>query len=342
VSHPRSLLSLRRGFTLIELLVVIAIIAVLIGLLLPAVQKVREAAARAQCSNNLKQIGIALHSYHDINHRFPPGGVGTVGTEESWGWGAFLLPQLEQENLYTLLGVANKTLSTLLTSGNTSLVQTPLKVFVCPSDSGGPLMDGDPSSTQAGGRGFSGNAKFSGHVAKSNYIGVCGFWSVENGWDYPNSKNNGVLVSCGGGDRVGFNDITDGTSNTFAVGERNYFCDQGAWVGNRNPTGSGAQGADYTMGAVSVALNSPDNTAAGTCVEGFASNHSGGANFLFCDGSVHFITNTIGYNDLGLNGTGVYLTKDPTKMTALASGAASLGVYQRLGIRNDKQPVTFE
>jgi prepilin-type processing-associated H-X9-DG protein len=240
--------------------------------------------------------------------------------------------------------VANQTLSTLLKNGGLALAQTPLKVFVCPSDSGGPLMDGDPSSYYPGGRTFDGLAGLSTtqRVAKSNYIGVCGFWSVENGWDYPNSKNNGVLVSCGGGDRVGINDITDGTSNTFAVGERNYFCDQGAWVGNRNPQGTGPHGSDFAMGAVSVPLNSPDNTAAGTCLEGFASNHSTGANFLFCDGSVHFITNTIGYNDLGLNGTGVYLTKDPTKMTALASGAASLGVYQRLGIRNDKQPVTFE
>jgi prepilin-type N-terminal cleavage/methylation domain-containing protein/prepilin-type processing-associated H-X9-DG protein len=337
VSHPRSILRSRRGFTLIELLVVIAIIAILIGLLLPAVQKVRESAARAQCSNNLKQIGIALHSYHDINHRFPPGGVGTLAKEESWGWGAFLLPQLEQENLYTLLGVANQTLSTLLKNGGLPLAQTPLKVFVCPSDSGGPLMDGDPTSAQSGGRDFDGLAALgsSSRVAKSNYIGVCGFFSVQSG-SASNTTNNGVLYSSS---RVGFNDITDGTSNTFAVGERNYYCDQGAWVGNRNPTGGGATGADYTMGVVSFPLNSPLN-GKNECIEGFASNHSGGANFLFCDGSVHFITNSIGYNTGPLTGTDQ--KGNAANMTTLATSAASLGVYQRLGIRNDKQPVTFE
>jgi prepilin-type N-terminal cleavage/methylation domain-containing protein/prepilin-type processing-associated H-X9-DG protein len=343
VSHPRSILRSRRGFTLIELLVVIAIIAVLIGLLLPAIQKVRESASRMQCTNNLKQIGIALHSYHDISHRFPPGGVGTLAKEESWGWGAFLLPQLEQGNLYTQLGVANRTLNTLLGSSQSGLVQTPLKVFVCPSDSGGPLMDGDPSSAKPGGRDFNGNAGFTGQVAKSNYIGVCGFFSANSGFDYPTSTNNGVLISCGGGGQVGFNDITDGTSNTFAVGERNYYCDQGAWVGNRNPKGAATDGADYTMGVISFPLNSPLN-GKNECVEGFASNHSGGANFLFCDGSVHFITNTIGYD----NGTtvtaltGVDQKGTVKRMTTLATSAASLGVYQRLGIRNDRQPVTFE
>src|SRR5690242_2517716 len=127
----------RTGFTLIELLVVIAIIGVLIGLLLPAVQKVREAAARTQCVNNLKQIGLACHSYHDANNSFPPGyidgnpaGPSTPDNDvgPGWGWAAFLLPYVEQQNLYKQINFSQG----VATGSNAALAQLPLKVYQCP------------------------------------------------------------------------------------------------------------------------------------------------------------------------------------------------------------------
>ncbi|HEY2253284.1 MAG TPA: DUF1559 domain-containing protein, partial [Planctomycetaceae bacterium] len=140
----------RRGFTLIELLVVIAIIAVLVGLLLPAVQQAREAARRAQCKNNLHQLGLALHNYHDMAGTLPPGWIGGATMPNRWGWGTMILPQLDQGTLYNALAGAqgmdiNSNMAmgfsaVMTTLPQPGLLQTVLPVYRCPSDGGEPTV----------------------------------------------------------------------------------------------------------------------------------------------------------------------------------------------------------
>ena len=267
----------RRGFTLVELLVVIAIIAILLGLLLPAVQKVRSAAARMQCQNNLKQIALAAHSYESPQGALPPGlTIFKAGEKLPYiGWLARLLPYIEQNALWrqSLEAYAERPFTpfSLPHLG----IQTPIKIYSCPADD----RQGSAHDTHQGYR-----------VAVSGYLGV-------NGTDY--KAANGVLYA---GSRVRFTDITDGTSNTLLAGERPPSPD--FWYGWWYASGQVNGGGDTNLGVRE--LKSPLGNYTSDCPAGpygyrdgkptqmcdlfhFWSLHTGGANFAFCDGSVRLI-----------------------------------------------------
>src|SRR5262245_10884289 len=254
----------RRGFTLIELLVVIAIIAILIGLLLPAVQIVRESAARTQCRNNLKQVGLALHSYHDVHKRFPPGyvsGVTSAGAETGpgWGWAAQILDHLEQAPLRRQIRF-DLEIGDALNSGPRALGVPGL---LCPSDD---TVGTFPTE----GRVLT--------VAHANYVGIFGDNEIE---DNPGA-GNGLFFR---NSRVRIGDIRDGTSNTLMVGERSSNLSKATWVGS-------VTGADESRSLIlGAADHTPNDPVAHR--EDFWSRHSQGVNFLFADGSVQNINNTI-------------------------------------------------
>jgi prepilin-type N-terminal cleavage/methylation domain-containing protein/prepilin-type processing-associated H-X9-DG protein len=268
----RSPLPPRKGFTLIELLVVIAIIAILIGLLLPAVQKVREAAARAQCANNLKQIGLALHNYHDSYQHLPPPRGNHVPTPlftEFRGWMCEVLPYIEQDNL------ARQMYTNPWYVGFFGTFNRPVQNYLCPSDPRNLLNIPN------------------GNGALTSYLGVTGSDNDVNAQF--NGPTNGIFDVSSRGIRL--TDVTDGTSNTLMVGERpptaNLF--EGWWgasdydnlLSTRQLYGDlfGAGGCVlpglFRPGSVSGPCNGDGNH--------FWSFHSGGANWVFGDGSVHFL-----------------------------------------------------
>ena len=308
------------GFTLIELLVVIAIIAVLIALLLPAVQQAREAARRSQCKNNLKQIGLALHNYLDVYQQFPqgvcqarnPGEDGIIGQtmprdqEPAWGWGSFILPHLDQAPLFNQLNLGYVSFYSLL-QNNLPLAQTVLPVFRCPT-SVAPDINAQQSLTTSA---FLVNGSANVYGATSNYGAAFGHGRTSgpfrvaapspNAALYPVSTDPYTVVQDGGfGFDTNFNtsQITDGTSNTVAVGERAYLLNKvqynaGNWIGcykgNRDDC-SRSLFVDLRAG-----VNGTLGGAAGE-EETLSSEHVGGAHVLFFDGTVHFLSQNIDFN----------------------------------------------
>jgi len=300
----------RSGFTLVELLVVIAIIGILIALLLPAVQAAREAARRSQCSNNLKQLGLALHNYHDSFKCFPSGWLNKPagGNYNLWGWSALVLPYVEQAALHEQLDVGDVSLEDLATayaatSGNPQnllVLSQPVAAFRCPSDDGpesNAVRDQFPWSAGAD----------TGRLATSNYVGANDSWETERGINAAPRSETGLFRE---DSSFGFRSIRDGSSNVIALGERKYYL--------RTDTGR-----DYNIGAAVLfgvrrrnAVNHRGDQVASGCPginhnvdvsraqsrQGFSSDHPGGAQFALADGSVRFISETIKF-DAGADGT---------------------------------------
>jgi prepilin-type N-terminal cleavage/methylation domain-containing protein/prepilin-type processing-associated H-X9-DG protein len=281
------LIHTRRGFTLIELLVVIAIIAILIGLLLPAVQKVREAAARIKCTNNLKQIGLGFHNHHSTYGFFPPGyGSKSLtrdgeNTGPGWGWAAHLLPYLEQDNLQNTIDFKVDIRHPSMAAVRTHVIP----LLLCPSDSPvGPTF----TVTNEGGSPLC-------DVAFANYVGVAGTYEVS---EHPDTSLGCLFRNS----RIRVEDITDGSSSTLFCGERaSKQSPQTTWVGAVTDAGVPPLNPAYETELGQVLILTYTGTAEDgrlpnnplEHVEDTNSKHTGGVNFLFGDGSVRFLRQTV-------------------------------------------------
>lgn len=324
-----------RGFTLIELLVVIAIIAVLIALLLPAVQQAREAARRSQCKNNLKQLGLAIHNYHEIHKQFPPSGMNPGNSPWDFNRGSglvFILPYIDQAPLYNSINFNypnGEHLDLQVISGTTNLIcQQVIPAFQCPSNPYSRILS----------EGFNTEGLTPPERATSNYafsMGAQNFTVCAQGYDIINRNggatngdnrtgglyvNKGWNISGAFGKQVWSASVTqifDGTTNTIAMGEMLPFCAKHAQNGwsHSNALWFGTTGGINARTCpddpeYSTVLDSCHNYNSLGHAHAFKSKHPGGAHIMMCDGSVHFANQNI-----------------------------DMRTYQNLGGRRDKVPV---
>jgi prepilin-type N-terminal cleavage/methylation domain-containing protein/prepilin-type processing-associated H-X9-DG protein len=325
----------RRGFTLIELLVVLAIIGVLLGLLLPAVQKVREMAARAQCGNNLRQMGLALHSSHDVNRAFPqaykpmfppdptaPPGTGTYGPSAF----TLILPYIEQGNVYQQIDTTRAALSAVNMPPANPAYTTAIKTFLCPSAPGQPTVDYSAELSRSFGNFGIAVSYPPGLVfGRTDYAPDAGMSA-----DIPGiSIHAGASIICQPPDGpVSFAGITDGSSNTILIvedagrpgwyGSKGLVTSAGSYVAGRDgpaPQGGGAWADPLNYIATNGSDPGGSGIAAGggflgiplapwSCGNGCSNDseifafHTGGSNILFGDGSVRFVRNGLSMGQL--------------------------------------------
>jgi prepilin-type N-terminal cleavage/methylation domain-containing protein len=275
----------QRGFTLVELLVVIAIIGVLVSLLLPAVQAAREAARRMRCGNNLKQIGLAMHMYHDSLSGLPPGWIAQHPTTNrpywlgrpGWAWGTRILPYLEQANVVeNLIDYRLPLLDPFHTEARMTVIPT----YLCPSDIGGStiVLEAGPIPMANYATGHTATT-----VSKTNYVGVFGtIRMIDAGCPMGDCVGNGSLVLQ---KSFRLSDLRDGLSNTFIVGERDSKFSPSTWLGV-------FAGAAHAPGRIVAVAENPPNSSTNPGFT-FSSFHPTGTHFLAADGSVKLISETI-------------------------------------------------